>query len=112
MKGLKRIRTVEELKQYLNTCPDTAEVTLVPEEGEGFPIGGILEFAPQDGGPAQVWILIDEFADVNLEELDDLDEAIAMEWSGVPPDDNEVFDTPVPEEIQDVVQIRGSIRSA
>lgn len=110
MKGLRPIRTVEDLQQYLSHCPANAQVTLVPEEGTGFAIGGVLQFAPVKAGePDQVWILIDDCH----EDLDDLDESVAMEWSGGPPDDDDIpFDDAPPEEKEDVVQIRGNMRSA
>lgn len=60
MKGQKQIVTVRDLMAYLGTCNPDADVALVPEEGEGFMIGGVLEFQTQN---PEVWILIDEFAE-------------------------------------------------
>jgi hypothetical protein len=133
MKGLKPILTVSDLMQYLICCSPDAKVTLMPENGDGFLIGGVLEFNVET--PAQVWILIDEFSKI--------DGGQVMEWSGGSPDDDETgIERPgdmatileAPEvtggvnvlrakenkgeqssttlQSRDVVQIRGKLRSA
>lgn len=131
MKGLKPIRTVADLMEYLKTCPPTARILVMPEQGdsEGFPLGGVLAFKPSKAEPyPQVWLLIDEFA-----ELEPSSER--MEWSGGPPDceaasdstgggvDDDPAERPgdmaqievvdmVDVTPLDVVQVRGRLRSA
>lgn len=111
MKGLKPINTVANLMAYLGTCNPEAKIMLMPEDGDGFPIGGVLDF-PAEG---QTWILFDEF-----EALEPTSER--MEWSGGPPDDDDLEEPIVSggivvlpsstEDKEDVVQIRGALRSA
>lgn len=116
MKGQRPIGTVRDLIQYLEACPPDAQICLMPEDGEPFPIGGVLEFPSER--PPQVWILFDDSEEGTR---------AMMEWSGGPTDDDEdaAWDTavqqdtqdltgpsqPEPEE-EDVVEIRGKLRSA
>jgi hypothetical protein len=125
MKGLRPIRTVRDLKQYLDTCPDTAEVTIVPEEGDGFSISGVLEFSALGNAPAQVWLLMDEFE--HMREGDGEEDPVA--WTGahlcglerpgdphcVAGDEMDQSKAVVVMEKQepvDVVKVRGKLRSA
>lgn len=106
MKGLRPIRTVADLMAYLSRCPPEAEVSLVPEEGEGFLIGGVLEFSSEK--PAQVWILIDEFSEAD-------DGSQEMEWVSGSTEEGRAGDMGTLPEIveeEDVVQVRGKLRSA
>lgn len=114
MNVLEPIVTVRELKAYLDICPDNARLRLMTEDGEndGFPIGGILQFAGVDGVP-EVWIMIDEFSEVGDEQ--------SINWaSGV--DEQDMLEAkqeeaiPAPEvcevEKPDIVKVRGKLRSA
>lgn len=111
MKGSKPIRVVSDLMQYLQACPPNAEVILMPETGEGYPIGGVLEFNSQM--PAEVWILIDEFESLEPSQSE-LDEDSA--WVGTPANevsgDAGIVVLPPLSEKKDVVTIRGKMRSA
>lgn len=113
MKGLKPIRTVADLMAYLAMCPPTSEIMLMPEDGEGFQIGGVLELST----PKEVWILIDEFSQAG---------GPSMEWSSGGGDDDEdaeeaverpgdmstaLTDSTEIEEI-DIIEVRGKLRSA
>jgi len=111
MKGSKPIRTVEDLLMYLHACPLDAKVLLMPEDGDGYQIGGVLEFNAEK--PPQVWLLIDEFADAEEEDISDeqaLVDSIRMAESTERPGDmgTIVEEPPKP----DVVRIRGKLRSA
>lgn len=111
MKGMKPIVTVGDLMEYLQLCDKDAVLRLMPEdEGDGFPVGGVLTF--QSSQPPEVWILIDEFSEI---------ESQALEWAaGSPIDAEDVVDRPgareaaqkAPTEPVDVVQVRGKLRSA
>lgn len=119
MAGLRPVRTVQELIDVLSRMAPDAEITLMPEEGDGFPIGGVLEFNAQK--PREVWIIIDEFADA----ADDEDPTVSMDWSGGGTDDNpedEGVERPgdmacglaasCEMEEEDVVVVRGNMRGA
>lgn len=112
MTGQKPIRTVADLMAYLSACPADAEVSLVPEEGTGFGIGGVLQFHPDLPAPPQVWILVDEFTEVGEsgygpENFIDDDEDGAWEAYGI-------SQAPPVKEVEkpDVVKVRGKLRSA
>lgn len=117
MKGLRPITTVQDLKNYLDHCPPDAEILLMPEDGDGMRIAGVLHFETER--PQQVWLLFDEFTDA--------DESPSKEWVGGPSDDDDIpfstvqgaerpgdmatamacdVDTP------DVVKVRGKLRTA
>lgn len=108
MKGLKPILTVKNLMDYLAACPPDSEVMLMPEDGEGFHIGGVLEFSTEK----EVWILIDEFAEAGP----------SMEWAGGGVEDEPEDGVERPgdmasaatceEEKPDVVKVRGKLRTA
>ena len=119
MKGLKPIRTVKDLMEYLAACPPNAEISLMPEDGEGYLIGGVLEFSAQS--PQEVWILFDEFSVADGSDRGD--------WSGDPTEagveragdmgtisDAEalpsVCNSVCAAEKPDVVLVRGKMRSA
>jgi len=105
MKGVKPISTVGDLMMYLQACRSDAKVFLMPEDGDGFPIGGVLEFNNEN--PPQVWLLIDEFSEI---EVNIPDEQAIVERPG---DTGMVFEEePKPEPKPDVVRIRGKLRSA
>lgn len=80
MKGQRPIKTVADLMAYLGTCSPDAEISLRPEDGDGFQIGGVLEFSAQQ--PNEVWILIDEFTEY------DRSNSPVMKW-GAGDDDEE-----------------------
>jgi hypothetical protein len=105
MKGQRPILLVEDLQAYLAACPPKAKLALVPEEGDGFPIGGVIQLSSENGTP-EVWILIDEFGEADQ----------SMEWSGGPlaDDDEEPLEESFILELEerDVVQVRGKLRSA
>lgn len=114
MKGLKPIKVVEDLISHLLACPPQAEVMLMPDNGEPYPIGGVLAFNNEN--PSQVWILIDEFGETDQE---------MIEWSGGPSDEDEVDEgceragdmaNALTEEVEkpkvDVVRVRGKLRIA
>lgn len=111
MKGLKPIRTVQDLKNYLDTCNPESEVLLMPEEGDGFHIGGILDFSAQ--ASKEVWLLIDEFGE-GVEEN-------SIDWAGgggADDDEGSVWDASIPipvcalEKSEDVIKVRGLLKSA
>ena len=104
MKGTRPIRTVEDLLMYLHACPLNAEITLMPEDGDGFNIGGVLELNAER--PPKVWLLIDEFGEL-IE--DTPDEQTMVERPG---DMSVIIEEPKPEPKTDVVRIRGKLRSA
>lgn len=112
MKGQSPIRTVRDLMAYLGACPPDAQVCLMPNEGDGFPIGGVLQLTGNT--PQEVWILIDEFGDE--ETLDD-----SIVYQGITDDDEDVaWDAAAyasaqrvsAVEKEDVIKIRGKLRSA
>lgn len=111
MKGQKPIRTVQDLMTYLSACPADAEIQIMPEDGDGFRISGVLEFSAQK--PMEVWLLMDEFG--NADGLPD-------DWVAGEDDDDEEdkLGPMVPvqtsaaceREEPDVVVVRGKLRSA
>lgn len=105
MKGVKPIRTVGDLMAYLQACPQDADVLLMPEDGEGFVIGGVLQFSDiKPPHNCEVWILIDEFGELKSEEWsDECGEGCER------PGDMAVI---LEEEKPDSVQVRGQMRSA
>jgi hypothetical protein len=123
MKGLKPIRTVGDLMAYLGTCPQDSEVLLMPEDGEGIPVGGVLEFSSEI--PPVVWILFDEFAEAGGEVMENEWMQKHVDWSGGPSEDDEPTERPgdmacidagivvLPSAPKvDVVRVRGKLRSA
>lgn len=122
MKGLRPIRVVQDLVDYLLKCPPNAEILLISEDGEGdgWPIGGVLQFeGPQH---PQVWILLDEYS--SLEPSSE-----RIDWGGGGDEDEGPLERPgdmacalaaeshssatkivLPK--ADVVKIRGNLRSA
>lgn len=112
MKGLRPILTVQDLMDYLSRCPADAQIRLMPEDGDGMQIGGILEFSAQE--PKEVWILFDEFAEMG---------GPSMEWAnggGVEDEPEAGVERPgdmataatCEEEKPDVVRVRGKLRTA
>lgn len=117
MKGQKPIHTVSDLMKYLEACSPDAEVSLMPEEGEGFMIGGVLEF--NSNSPKEVWILIDEFSylENDDEEVDnDDDDSEAIAWSGEGRESDERPGDMAQQSYDldgaDAVVVRGKMRSA
>ncbi len=109
MNGLTPIRTVEDLISHLSHCPPNAEVMLMPDDGDPYPIGGVLAFSSEV--PPQVWILIDEFGETERQ----------IDWSVGPSEDDETEQgventVAVPVTVEpvdeDVVKVRGKLRSA
>lgn len=114
---MKHIKTVRELRMFLDTCADDNKLLLISECGDddGFPVGGALNH------PAlkETWIIIG-----------DLGEGPEMEWSGDGPSDDDELQEISDDEFQkmvaahaaevekdsreyiDVVRIRGKLRSA
>lgn len=104
--SVRPINTVAELKLYLDSCNPEAKVLLMPEDGDGYSIGGCLEFTSAPGSP-EVWLLIDEFGEEG--------NTVADDWSGGgiegDPQQISIIETPtIPR--TDVVVIRGLLRSA
>lgn len=111
MRGLKTAFTVRELKQALDLCPEDSNVFIMPEDSDGFRIGGVINLPSQE--PKQVWLLLEE--DVAEHERDtgagDDDEEDTS-FVRIRDADSEDVEINIDIEPEDVIQVRGQLKSA
>lgn len=103
MKGLTPAFTVRDLKRALDLCLDDSQVLIMPEDSDGYRIGGVLALNSQE--PKQVWLLLEEDISDYERSLSDGDGPREEHNIDLIPDQKMV-------EKVDVVQIRGALKSA
>jgi hypothetical protein len=113
MKGLTPALTVGSLRMALDMMPSTSNVFIMPDESDGYRIGGILQVHDDKGQP-QCWLLLeDDIAEYEsrtggADNEDDENGSVVLDLSdlgvGAP--------TEPPKEPEDVVKVRGLLKSA
>ena len=106
MRGLKSAFTVRELKQALDLCPEDSQIFIMPEDSDGFRIGGVVNLPAQE--PRQVWLLLEEDVAEHERDNEEVDEGeyLHEEILGMVPS------TPADPEPKDVIKVRGKLKSA
>jgi len=114
MRGLTPAFTVRALKRALNLVPEDAEVLIMPEESDGYRIGGVIQIAADpkstNSGP-QVWLLLEDDVAQHDGAGDDDEESSVIDYDSLASQFVGAA-TETPSEPEDVVQVRGLLKSA